>query len=435
MLNVTHSIPALFALFTFFLAYVLVIFEEFIQLRKSKPLMLASGLIWLMVFVLAKQKNLLNVAETAIQHNLMQYAEILLFIIVAITYINVLTACNVFEKLRAWLTKFKLSYRQLFWITGAITFFLSPCVDNLTAALTISSVILALGKDNPRFTGLACINVVVAANSGGAFSPFGDITTLMVWQAGIIPFFDFFKLFLPSLISFLIPAICMHFAIPKIKPEPSTIVAEITKGGKWVIFLFILTIVTTVYLHNRFHIPPVIGMMMGLAYLQFFVYYTERRKYEKPLEVFSAIKELNWDTLLFFYGIILCLGGLATLGYLEIVSNTLYTKLGAGLTPAYAHTIGNVLIGVLSAIVDNIPLMYAVLTMNPTMSEGQWLLLTLTTGIGGSLLSIGSAAGISVMGQAHGLYTFFTHLKWIWAIALGYAASIACHLWLNAALF
>ncbi len=425
MLNVTHSIPALFALFTFFLAYVLVIFEEFIQLRKSKPLMLASGLIWLMVFVLAKQRNVLSLAVTAIQHNLMQYAEILLFIIVAITYINVLTTCHVFEALRAWLTKFKLSYRQLFWITGLITFLMSPCVDNLTAALTISSVILALGKDNPRFTGLACINVVVAANAGGVFSPFGDITTLMVWQAGVIPFFDFFKLFLPSLISFLIPALCMHFAIPKSAPEPSTIVAEITKGGKWVIFLFILTIATTVYLHNSFHIPPVIGMMMGLAYLQFFVYYTERRKYEKPLEVFSAIKELNWDTLLFFYGIILCLGGLATLGYLEIVSTSIYAN----------YTIGNILIGILSAIVDNIPLMYAVLTMNPTMSEGQWLLLTLTTGIGGSLLSIGSAAGISVMGQAHGLYTFFTHFKWIWAIALGYAASIACHLWLNAALF
>jgi Na+/H+ antiporter NhaD/arsenite permease-like protein len=425
LLNVTHSMPALIALFTFFLAYLLVIFEEFIHLRKSKPMIFASGIIWVMVSLLANQKELPEIALAAIQHNLMQYAEILLFIIVAITYINVLTERNVFEALRAWLTKCKLSYRQLFWITGGITFLLSPCVDNLTSALAMSAVILALGKDNPHFTGLACINVVVAANAGGAFSPFGDITTLMVWQSGVVPFASFFKLFFPALISFLIPAFCLHFAVPKATPKPIHEVVKITQGGKRVILLFILTIVTTVYFQNNFHLPPVIGMMMGLAYLQFFAYYTQQAKCVKTLQIFPAIKELDWDTLLFFYGIMLSIGGLATLGYLEIISTTIYAN----------HTSGNIFIGILSAIVDNIPLMFAVLTMNPLMPEEQWLLLTLTTGIGGSLLSIGSAAGISVMGQARGIYTFFTHLKWIWAIALGYAASIACHLWLNAAYF
>ncbi len=425
LLNVTHSTPALIALSTFFIAYLLVIFEEFTHLRKSKPLIFASGIIWVIVSILANQEKLPEIAHAAIQHNLMQYAEILLFIIVAITYINVLTERNVFEALRAWLTKFKLSYRQLFWITGSITFLLSPCVDNLTSALAMSAVILALSKDNRRFAGLACINVVVAANAGGAFSPFGDITTLMVWQSGLIPFADFFKLFLPALISFLIPALCMHVAVPIATPTSIDETVKITQGGKRVILLFILTIATTVYFQNNFHLPPVIGMMMGLAYLQLFAYYTQQVKSLKTLEIFPAIKELDWDTLLFFYGIMLSIGGLATLGYLEIVSTTIFVN----------HTSGNIFIGILSAIVDNIPLMFAVLTMNPSMSEGQWLLLTLTTGIGGSLLSIGSAAGISVMGQARGIYTFFTHLKWIWAIALGYAASIACHLWLNAAYF
>lgn len=425
LLNVTHTLPALIALSTFFIAYLLVVFEEFIHLRKSKPMVFASGIIWVLVSFISNQKELPEIAHTAIQHHLMQYAEILLFIIVAITYVNVLTERNVFEALRAWLTKFQLSYRQLFWITGSVTFLLSPCVDNLTAALAMSAIILALGKNSPRFTGLACINIVVAANAGGAFSPFGDITTLMVWQSGLIPFAGFFKLFLPALISFFIPALCMHFAIPKTTPKPIFEVVKITPGGKRVILLFILTIVTTVYFQNNFHLPPVIGMMMGLAYLQLFAYYTQYTKQVKTLEIFPAIQELDWDTLLFFYGIMLSIGGLATLGYLEVVSNTIYAN----------HTAGNIFIGILSAIVDNIPLMFAVLTMKPTMAEGQWLLLTLTTGIGGSLLSIGSAAGISVMGQARGIYTFFTHLKWIWAIALGYAASVACHLWLNAAYF
>lgn len=423
--NVTYSIPALIALFTFSLAYLLVIFEEFIHLRKSKPVIFASGIIWVMVSILAIQGDVSDIAHAAIQNNLSQYVEILLFILVAITYINVLTERNVFEALRAWLTKFKLSYRQLFWITGSITFLLSPCVDNLTSALAMSAVILALGKDNTRFTSLACINVVVAANAGGAFSPFGDITTLMVWQSGLVPFAGFFKLVLPALISFLIPALCMHYAVPKTTPKPMHETVKITAGGKRVILLFVLTIVTTVYFQNNFHLPPAIGMMMGLAYLQFFAYYTQRVKKIKSVEIFPAIKELDWDTLLFFYGIMLSIGGLATLGYLEIVSTTVYAN----------PTLGNILIGILSAIVDNIPLMYAVITMNPPMPESQWLLLTLTTGIGGSLLSIGSAAGISVMGQARGIYTFFTHLKWIWAIALGYAASIVCHLWINTAYF
>ncbi|MGH8120562.1 MAG: sodium:proton antiporter NhaD, partial [Gammaproteobacteria bacterium] len=116
-----------------------------------------------------------------------------------------------------------------------------------------------------------------------------------------------------------------------------------------------------------------------------------------------------------------------TIGYLSLVSGMLYGGIGA--------TASNVLLGILSALIDNIPLMYAVLSMSPDMSMGQWQLVTLTVGVGGSLLSIGSAAGVAVMGQARGIYTFFAHLKWIWAIALGYVASIGVHFLLNAAAF
>ncbi len=127
--------------------------------------------------------------------------------------------------------------------------------------------------------------------------------------------------------------------------------------------------------------------------------------------------------MLFFYGVILCVGGLGALGYLAVLSQTLYTDLGP--------TTANISIGLLSAVVDNIPVMYAVLSMNPDMSLGQWLLVTLTASVGGSLLSIGSAAGVAVMGQARGVYTFFAHLKWSWAIALGYAASIWVYFLIN----
>jgi len=131
--------------------------------------------------------------------------------------------------------------------------------------------------------------------------------------------------------------------------------------------------------------------------------------------------------LLFFYGVILCVGGLSQFGYLAQVSHQMYEGLGA--------TNANVLVGILSSIVDNIPVMFAVLTMDPAMSLGQWLLVTLTAGVGGSLLSIGSAAGVALMGTARGTYTFGAHLKWMPVIALGYAASIFAHLLINAKLF
>ena len=143
--------------------------------------------------------------------------------------------------------------------------------------------------------------------------------------------------------------------------------------------------------------------------------------------IFKSLERAEWDTLMFFYGIILCVGGLGTLGYLGVVSQIAYIDLGP--------TIANILVGFLSAIIDNIPVMFAVLAMLPDMDHGQWLLVTLTAGVGGSMLSVGSAAGVAVMGQARGYYTFFAHLKWSWAIALGYAASIWVHFLVNASHF
>jgi Na+/H+ antiporter NhaD/arsenite permease-like protein len=140
-------------------------------------------------------------------------------------------------------------------------------------------------------------------------------------------------------------------------------------------------------------------------------------------DIFTMVARAEWDTLMFFYGVVLCVSGLGTLGYLSLASQLIYVDLG----PIWA----NVLVGIVSAIIDNIPVMFAVLTMNPQMGLEQWLLITLTAGVGGSLLSIGPAAGVALMGTARGSYTFFAHLKWSWAIALGYALSIWVHLLIN----
>jgi NhaD family Na+/H+ antiporter len=446
--DLTHSVVGYFAIVVFAVAYLLVMAEEFTHLRKSKPVIIAAGVIWASIAAVYAVNGETHAVEEAARHNLLEYAELMLFLLVAMTYINAMDERRVFVALRSWLIRRGFGYRQLFWLTGFLAFFISPIADNLTTALLMCAVVLAVGGGNTRFIAPACINIVVAANAGGAFSPFGDITTLMVWQKGVIEFWTFFLLFIPSLVNFLVPAVVMHFAVPKLKPEVSNERVEMKRGAQRIIFLFLLTITTAVVFHNFLGLPPVIGMLTGLGYLQIFGYYlkktfrganrqTLRNKEELehdsqmgglvPFDVFSKVARAEWDTLLFFYGVVLCVGGLGFLGYLALASELMYQQWGA--------TSANVAVGLLSAVVDNIPVMFAVLTMQPDMPVGQWLLVTLTAGVGGSLLSIGSAAGVALMGQARGQYTFFRHLKWTPVIALGYVAGIAAHMWLNAAHF
>jgi len=441
----TDTTVGYLAIGIFVLAYALVMAEEFTGLRKSKPVILAAGLIWLLVAA-AYPGDDPHVVEEALRHNILEYAELMFFLLAAMTYINAMEERLVFESLRSWLVRQGFTYRQLFWITGILAFCISPVADNLTTALLMCAVVLAVGEGNPRFVSLACINIVVAANAGGAFSPFGDITTLMVWQKGLVDFFTFFLLFIPSVINFLVPAWVMYYAVPRVVPARSEEVVVMKRGGGVIIFLLLCTICTAVSFHNFFHLPPMVGMMTGLAYLQVFGYYLQQthhreaksatwseQKHQEILgdvvafDVFRNIARAEWDTLLFFYGIVLCVGGLGFLGYLAAAAQVMYVQWGP--------TEANAMVGVLSALVGNIPVMFAVVTMSPDMSQGQWLLVTLTAGVGGSLLSIGSAAGVALMGQARGQYTFFGHLKWAPVIALGYVVSILSHLWLNAARF
>ena len=440
--NLTTTPFGLLGLLLFLAAYALVIFEEQLHLRKSKPVMLAAGLIWILVALAYKGLGAPEAAHAAILGNLTEYGELFLFLLVAMTYINALEDRNAFGALRSWLVNKGFTLRTVFWLTGLLSFIISPIADNLTTALLMGAVAMAVGGRNRRFIVVACINIVVGANAGGAFSPFGDITTLMVWQKGRVEFGQFFALFFPALVNWLIPALIMSFSVPKEKPEVADEAVTMKLGARRIMLLFLLTIVTAVSFHNFLDLPPATGMMLGLAYLSFFAYYLKRREGHlgnqvdpldetghgpAPFDLFRKIARAEWDTLLFFYGVILCVGGLGQFGYLAVVSRTLYQGLGA--------TTANVMIGLLSSIVDNIPVMFAVLTMNPHLSLGQWLLVTMTAGVGGSLLSIGSAAGVGLMGTARGIYTFGGHLKWAWAVALGYAASIVAHLIINAARF
>ncbi|MBS1269406.1 MAG: Na(+)/H(+) antiporter NhaD [Gammaproteobacteria bacterium] len=440
----------------FVAAYALVISEETIHLRKSKPVMVVAGIIWLLVSVAYTAAGQTEAASAIVRHNLLEYGELFLFLLAAMTYINAMEERGVFDTLRAWLVNRGFSLLVIYWITGLLAFVISPVADNLTTALLMATVIMAVGGKYHGFVALGCINIVVAANAGGAFSPFGDITTLMVWQEGKLDFLQFFSLIVPSTVNWIIPAFIMSLKIPRQQPDPLQEEASLAHGAWFVVGLFIATIAMAVSFHNVLHLPPVIGMMTGLGLLKLFGYYLKQRDkllprpgdedlgdtalsmesydqggydYSRAMRynIFKSLERAEWDTLMFFYGIILCVGGLGALGYLATVSEIFYVDLGT--------TYANILVGLVSALLDNIPVMFAVLTMDPAMNSGQWLLVTLTAGVGGSLLSIGSVAGVAVMGQARGIYTFMTHLKWTWAIAVGYAAGIAVHMLLNRHLF
>jgi Na+/H+ antiporter NhaD/arsenite permease-like protein len=454
--DMTTHWAGILSLVIFVTAYSLVIGEEMLHMRKSKPVIVAAGLIWVLVAIAFQQAGDVDRAHLEIRGDLLEFVELFLFLLAAMTFINTMEERGVFDVLRVWLVTQGFSLRKIFWITGGLAFMMSPIADNLTTALLMAAVAVAVGGSNTRFISVACINIVVAANAGGAFSPFGDITTLMVWQKGVLQFQQFFALFIPSLVNWLVTAAILSFAVGKDQPEPVTDRAELQHGAWFVVGLFIFTIAMAVSMHNLLHLPPVVGMMTGLGFLKLFGYYLHRRDVriakghelkmvessplgvealhegehdsnQKIFDIFNSLQRAEWDTLMFFYGVIMCVGGLGAFGYLAVGSELMYEGMGA--------STANIIVGFASAIVDNIPVMFAVLEMNPDMSEGQWLLVTLTAGVGGSMLSIGSAAGVAVMGTARGIYTFFGHLKWSWAILLGYVASIAVHFAVNAAKF
>ena len=582
--DMTGSMLGISAIVVFCLAYSLVPLEATIHLLKSKPVLVAAGVIWILAAIAYGQADKSEEIHHAIQHSLLEYGELFLFLLVAMTFINSLQERNVFESLRAWLVNKGFSLRKVFWVTGVLAFIISPIADNLTTALLMGAVVMAVGGNNTKFVSVACVNIVVAANAGGAFSPFGDITTLMVWQAGKVQFTEFGAILLPSLVNWLVPAVCMSFAVGKAQPQKNDETVTLKYGAIVMTVLFLVTIAIAVCFHNFLHLPPAAGMMFGLGLLGLYSHHVKRHEgrnlsydgllytmnptalsrlravsddeaainqlvdlHTKPafaidanhkithwnkaaeeltgiaekdivgtdghrrafreeerdilvdmvlegvdrdgfdtmypgrirpnpdmddcyeavdffpklnnswltftaapirdesgkvtgaielveeveehqrsaaqFDIMKTVSRSEWDTLLFFYGVILCVGGLAQFGYLAAASTAMYDGLGA--------TYANTLVGGLSAIIDNIPVMFAVLTMDPEMSLNQWLLITLTAGAGGSMLAIGSAAGVALLGTARGVYTFGSHLKWTPAIMAGYFLSVVCHLWLN----
>ncbi len=448
-LDLTHHAIGYLSVFITVMAYIAAMSEEVTELRKSKPMVLGSALVWFAICIYYALHGQAKVAAQAFESNLLAYIELLLFILVSMTYLNTMEERNVFNALKVYLLSKKFTYRQLFWITGGLAFLLSTVINGLTIGLLMGAIALAVGKKRPEFVALACVNIVVATNAGGTFSPLGGISTLFVWQQNILEFTQFFALAVPCLVNFLLPAAVMHFWIPKETPEAIQEKVELKRGSKRIMFLFVVTLLITVSADVLLELPPAAGMMTGLGLLQFFNYYLSKtahiRKSDfahvyrfynlevpnanntRTFDVFKNVGNIDWDTLLFFYGAMMIIGAVGFVGYLEGLAQFLFGQINP--------TSANIMIGLSSAFVDNGTLMFAVLHMHPDIPPGQWLLLTLTLGVGGSLLAIGSAPGVGMLGNIKGYYTFTCHLRWMPIILLSYFVSIAVHFWINARYF
>ena len=447
--DLTHHIVGYLSILFTVLAYVSAMAEDVIELRKSKPMVMGAAIIWFTICIYYALHGQAKLAAVAFESNLLAYIELLLFILVSMTYLNAMEERGIFDGMRIWLLNKQFSYRQLFWITGFLAFLLSTVVSGLAVGLIMGAVAMAVGKNKPQFIGIACVNIVVATNAGGSLSPLGGISTLFVWQHKILHFAEFFALALPCLVNFLIPASIMHFFVPKDTPAPSSKAINLRRGSKRILLLFAVTLVITVLSNVFLELPPAAGMMAGLALIQFFSFYlTQTVKNQESqfayaykffgldvpvgnekqdFDVYKNVGNVEWDTLLFFYGAMMIIGALSFVGYLDAIANFLYGQ--------NQPTVANIIIGLSSAFIDNGTLMFAVLNMHPDLSHGQWLLLTLTLGVGGSLLAIGSAPGVGLLGQIKEGYTFGYHMRWMPVILLGYAASIAVHFWINSHYF
>ncbi len=415
------------------IAYIIAMTEDVHEMKKSKPMILGSALTWFAICTYYTLHGQAQIAAKAFETNLTAYVELMLFIVVSMTYLNTLSERGIFNGLRIYLLNKQFSYRQLFWIIGGLSFFFSTFVSSLTVGLLMGAIVLTVGKNQPKFIALTCVNIVVAANAGGTMSPLGGISTLFVWQKGILHFTEFFALTVPCLINFFVPAIFMHFSVPKETPHAPQETIQLKRGSKRIIFLFVVTLGITVAANIWLEMQPVSGMIAGLGILQFFTYYliiSEKpggSEQQKGFDIYKCIAGVDWDTLLFFYGAMLIVGALDFIGYLGQIAHYLFIEIDVSLA--------NILIGLSSAFVDNGTLMFAVLSMHPEIPKGQWLLLTLTLGVGGSLLAIGSAPALHLLGLVKKDYTFSFHLRWMPAILLGFFLSIGSLFLLNASSF
>ncbi|MFZ5654800.1 MAG: sodium:proton antiporter NhaD [Pseudomonadota bacterium] len=434
----------------FVIGYACIALEHPLKIDKAASAILTAVLCWTILVLGAEQifagaSGEVHGIPAELRHHLGEIAEILFFLLGAMTIVELIDAHEGFKVIT---DRIATSNRvALLWLVSFITFFLSAVLDNLTTTIVMVSLLRKLvrpGEERWLFVGL----VVIAANAGGAWSPIGDVTTTMLWIGNQITTLGIIRqLFLPSLICLLVPLLLVS---PRLKGELERPAAAPTfeEAGdpttpferRLVFFMGLGALVFVPVFKTLTHLPPYMGMLLGLSVLWVTTELLHRDKNQEdkhPLSVVGVLRRVDTTSVLFFLGILLAVSSLASAGHLNQVAAWLRESLGN----IYAI---NVAIGLLSAVVDNVPLVAGAMKMYPLIDpaalaggagDAQWLqyfvrdgkfweLLAYCAGTGGSCLIIGSAAGVAAMGMER--IDFFWYLRRISLLALaGYLAGAA----------
>ena len=419
----------------FVLGYAAIALEHPLKIDKAASALIIGGLSWgLFAFTGINHHDL----NHEIQHHLVDIGEILFFLLGAMTIVELIDAHGGFSIITKKITTNKKV--TLMWILSIITFFFSAALDNLTTAIIISALLTKLIKDKEDLWMFAGI-VILSANAGGAWSPIGDVTTIMLWIGGQVTASNIItSIFIPSVVCAVVPLIYLSVKLKGnvMRPEKSMLTEHSTNNDPATSFernlifsLGVLGLLFVPVFKTITHLPPYVGMLLSLGVLWLvteIIHRAKNHEQKSQLSVIGVLKKVDTPTIFFFLGILLAVGALQSAGQLDIVAKYLEKTFNGNI-----YTI-NILIGLLSAIVDNVPLVAGAMGMYPVTEIGDmqidgpfWEFLAYCAGTGGSVLIIGSAAGVAVMGILK--IDFIWYLKNISLLALiGYLAGAATYI-------
>lgn len=393
------------------LALLSIILEEVIHVNKAKSTLFLGSFAWILVFLFPEAGTSAEELRHKLDENILEIAGLWLFLMAAMTFVAFLNSQGLIETLIYKMLPRRISERKLIFLVAVFAFVFSSLCDNITATLVSVALVLSLRLDRRktlRFT----VMVVFAVNSGGVALITGDVTTLMIFLAGKVEIEDLLLLSLPSFVSVLALAAMLSRPLSgttEIIPTPR----RDDHVGKVIAVIFLATILGTIALNVLAGIPPVLTFLFGLSIMFLigrFAYAEDKRE-----NLLDYIRKIEFDTLMFFLGILLLVGMLKEIGVLDNLVG-IYNVM-----PIYA---ANFVMGLFSALIDNVPLTAALLKSNIEMSPAEWLMLTYSVGVGGSILVIGSAAGIVAMSKVE-ILNFRTYSRYLAfltiAFALGYA--------------
>ncbi|GIU04731.1 sodium:proton antiporter [Shewanella sp. c952] len=389
------------------LALLSIVFEEVTHLNKAKTTLFFGCISWIALFMAAGDPGHEKLIEEQLNENLLEIATLWLFLMSTMTFVAYLNAKGMIQILVQKLFPQRVSVRMLMLQVAFFSLVLSAICDNVTATL-VSLGLLTTFKLDKQMRRRMAVLIIFAVNSGGVALITGDVTTLMIFLGGHVHMSELLLLFVPAAVSVMLLA--MLFSL-KAEGEVSTtpIKREVRSVDIIIAVIFFSTIVMTMALNILFGIPPVLTFLTGLS-VMFLVGHTTRSNKEE-LQILEYIRQVEYDTLLFFLGILLLVGMLKEIGTLDLLTQV-YSQ--------FDPNISNFVAGIGSALLDNVPLTAALLKAEPVLNTPEWLGLTYSVGVGGSLLVIGSAAGIIAMSKVKEL-TFVSYLKFVPALALCYS--------------